>query len=130
MILGAEAVDVLYRFRGRDLTYHVKDCLFLVSQWEPWFFSPNGWLSLQESASEQALRYTERFSAEGRPFHSITYGMDPELNYRDPMHIFVVRNSVHVPPGDNPFWKSLFQFAQRRGGGNLDDLIYQWRNPV
>jgi len=44
MVLGAEAVDVIYRFRGSDLTYHLNDCLFLISQWEPDLVSPAGFL--------------------------------------------------------------------------------------
>ena len=59
-------------------------------------------------------------------FHLMTYGMHPELHCRDPMYIFVVRNSRLVPSGVHPFWKSLFQFAHTRGGGNLDDLMHQW----
>ena len=130
MILGAEAVDVIYHFRGRDLTYYINDCLFLASQWEPDIFSSNGYLQLKELASEKALDYVERCSGDDHTFHQITYGMHPELDYREPMHIFVVRNSVHVAPGVNPFWKGLFQFEQKRYAGNLDDLIEQWFKPI
>ena len=126
MILGAEAVDVIYRFRGRDINYHIEDCLFVVSQWEPHIFSLRGLLQLNGSASDEARHYLERNSAERSCFHNIIYKTDSEWKYRDPPHIFIVRNSRHNPPGDSPFWQSLFKFAQDRGGGNLDNIISRW----
>lgn len=127
MILGANAVDVIYRFRGRDLTYYVEDCLFLASQWEPDIFGPTGCLKLRNLASQQALNYVEHCTGDSHTFHLVSYATYTALDYLSPRHIFVVRNSVHVPSGVNPFWKALFQFAEERHGGNLDDLIKQWR---
>ena len=53
MILGAKAVDVIYRLRGSDLTYHIEDCLYLISKWEPEIFSQRGKINLEILASKK-----------------------------------------------------------------------------
>ena len=45
MILGAEAVDVLYRFQSSDLAYQNDDCLDLVFRLQPHLFDLHGMVS-------------------------------------------------------------------------------------
>ena len=119
MILGAEAVDVIYRFRGHDIFYNLEDCLFLVSAWEPELFSPRGVGHLKQLASDEARRYVDRTLPDQSSFH----GWHP---VNSSTNISIVRNSRHIPTGRSPFWVQLYNFAQNRGGGNLDTLMSQW----
>jgi len=121
MILGADAVDVIYRLRGRDLTYHLEDCLFVISRLEPDIFSHRGLLHLGNLATQEARTFIP-----GRgTWHSVTY--KPARPEMDPLVISITRNSRIVPKGQRSFWKSVFRFAREKGGGDMDSLIAEWR---
>lgn len=57
LVVGAGAVDVLYRFREESLERHLQDVLFLVSRWDPALFEASGRVRLHEKASAQARAY-------------------------------------------------------------------------
>ncbi len=129
MILGAEAVDVIYRFRGSDLTYHLNDCLFVISRWEPDIFSPRGLLQLEALASDEVRNYVENVQPEQHTWHQITYHKQPESKYSDPLFISITRNSRHDPLELHIAWRNKFNFAKSRGGGTLDEVMAEWYEP-
>lgn len=57
LVVGAGAVDVLYRFREEDLERHFYDALFLMSRWDPALFEAKSRVQLHEQASTQARAY-------------------------------------------------------------------------
>ena len=54
LLIGAGAVDALYRVRRADLAYHLHDVLWLWAQWEPALFSDRGRTNLATLVSSTA----------------------------------------------------------------------------
>jgi len=125
MILGAGEVDFIYRLRGRDLYYHMEDCLYVISKWIPSIFSQRGLINLTRLASEEARHWRNN---DVDDLALITYQND--YNTLDPFHIFVERRCREIPSGQNIFWKTLFDYAMKYGGGKLDKLIQQYRSEI
>ena len=123
MILGAGAVDVIYRLRGSDLTYHLEDCLFLASQWDPEIFSERGLINLERLASDEVRSYKLR-----KDDTMVMIEYRPQSEGIPPFYIFVERRSREIPHGQRAFWKHVFDWARKRGGGNLDQLIKEYRS--
>src|SRR5436190_14323827 len=47
IILGEKHVDVIYRFRGKDIWNNTADMLYFMSQCDPWLFSEAGRINLK-----------------------------------------------------------------------------------
>jgi hypothetical protein len=124
MILGAGAVDFIYRLRGSDLYYHTEDCLYVISKWNPSIFSQRGLINLTTLASEEARHWHD--STDDNTIARISYRDDS--NTLSPHRIHVERRCRENPKGQNIFWKNIFTYAIKHGGGNLDMLIQQYRN--
>ena len=122
MILGAKAVDVIYRLRGPDLYYHMEDCLFIVSQFEPGIFSKRGLTNLISLSSDEARDYDFKES-----IGPVMISYKNDQFGRDPLFILIERRSQHVPVNGKVFWRTLFEFASARNGGNLDTLIAEYQ---
>ena len=122
MILGSKAVDVIYRLRGSDLTYHIEDCLFVISKNDPEIFSPRGLINLEVLTSDETRRHELE---DGEETIMITYR---QTNNIAPLFIFIERRSREIPSGKRAFWKHLFEYAKKQGGGNLDELIARSQN--
>ncbi len=59
LLMGADAVDVLYRFRREDLTpERLDDVLHLVAKWDPALFGRQGRQRLRQNASSEARHAT------------------------------------------------------------------------
>jgi hypothetical protein len=116
MILGAEAVDTVYRLRGSDLYYHMPDCLFVLSKLEPWLFSDRGLANLERLASKEARAFD--YSDDPSVLLISYAGSSPE-----PQYILVERRSVMNREGTRQYWRSVFEYAQTEGGGDLDAMI-------
>lgn len=124
MILGAGAVDFIYRLRGPDLYYHTEDCLYIISKWNPSTFSHRGIINLTTLASKEARHWHD--CNYDNTIARISY-LD-ESNTLSPLKIRVERRCKKNPIGQKIFWKTLFAYATEHGGGNLDMLIQQYRN--
>ena len=119
MILGAGAVDVIYRLRGSDLTYHLEDCLLVVSKWEPEIFSQRGLVNLQTLATDEA-RYKLYRNDE---IAVVEYPRTAKGIHK----ISILCRSCEIPPGRaRVFWKGVFDYAREQGGGDLDELRRKW----
>jgi len=127
MILGAKAVDVIYRLRGSDLTYHIEDCLYLISKWEPEIFSQRGKINLEILASKETKSWPINKSDTSV---MITFYRQSRGN-NNPLYIFIERRLLEMPAGQRSFWKALFKYAEERGSGNLDKIIEQyWKEKI
>ena len=129
MILGSGRVTTIYRFRGSDLYYHLEDCLYAVSRFDPGLFSERGLINLTKLASHEVRSYSYA---------------DPEhiaIAYRDGLTrgasfpgIIIERRSRIIPPGQPSFWASRYRFAVNCKGGTLDSVIGEyastWRIPM
>ncbi len=118
MILGAGAVDTIYRLRGSDLTYYLEDCLFIVSQWEAEIFSERALINLKVLASDEARSHRIK---KCNSIAMITYRQ--QSNSITPFFVWIERRSHQIPPGKRVFWQRWFDYAKKHGGGDLDKII-------
>ena len=124
MILGAGAVDAIYRLRGSDLVYHLEDCLYIISKWNPSIFSQRGLINLTTLASDEA-RY--------RHFDDDVNALVPywkDSTGPEPIFIHVERRRRVVPDGKREFWQVEFDYATKCGGGHLDEIIQRFRKEM
>lgn len=116
MILGAEAVDTIYRLRGADLYYHMEDCLFVISKLDPWLFSDRGLANLDRLASDEA----RSFEYDHDPNILMIAYEGPSL---EPLFITIERRSSLNPEGKRLYWQTAYEYAKSEGGGDLDALL-------
>lgn len=118
LILGTQAVDVIYRLRGSDLFHHLEDCLFIASQCDPALFSERGRVNLERLASDEARAWLRRRAVGiGTPVASVMY---PNPNRVDGPIILIERHFRGCRLG---CVDSFFTFAQGQNGGSFDGLL-------
>lgn len=113
-------VDVIYRFRGSDITYYIEDLLYILSKLEPDLFSLRGKINLSTLSTQEAraLKYS---TEEER--HAITY------RSTDNGGSLLIENWRRDVPADRrAFWQTAYRHAVAVGGGKLDDVIASYRN--
>lgn len=116
-ILGVNFVDVIYRLRGSDITYHLDDVLYLIGQLETGLFSSRGTTNLRALASQEA-----RSQAPSK--ESDIY----RVRYAELENGFLQMEArrVAIPKGQRRFWQTAYQFAESIGGGNLDAVMERY----
>lgn len=120
MILGEGYIDTIYRLRGTDLVYHTEDCLFVISRLEPQIFSTQGRLDLEMLVSNPIKEKLD-FILDGGPIIRLDYPLEP--GRFDPLFIFIVKETRHIPAGKRAFWEVLYSYALKNRGLALDELI-------
>lgn len=124
MILGAACVDVIVRLRGQDIVHRMDDTLLVASRWDPQIYSERGTHHLNRLASSRA----RNFDPSDDPCAAVISYPDESKNPANPLHIRLLRRTGVNPPGVlRQFWQAAFRFAQSIGGGNLNDIIQQYR---
>jgi hypothetical protein len=121
MILGDNHADEIIRFRGCDLTYHLDDCMYLLSRIQPLLFSERQSGVIERLATERAKRFAE--SADWQAGALLAYGFIEKS--RAEYFISIMRRSregLTLGIG-REFWAVLYRFAAERGGGSLDALM-------
>ena len=119
LILGENHVDVIYRVRGSDITYHIEDILYLLSRLEPDLFSQRGKINLERLATQEAL----------------DVNCDPDesvymiLSYMDDNFASLIMEARRriVPNGKRSFLQNIYRYAVTQGGGKLDEVIARYR---
>jgi len=125
MILGTKTVNAIYRLRGSDVYYRIEDILYLVSKWNPELFSMRGLLNLETLASDEVKAAEMEVP---RSIAIVTYKTEYLAGLRnEPVHLRMERRHLQSPRGKRQFWEAAFRFASEIGGGNLDDVIAQYR---
>ncbi len=99
MILGSSKIDEIYRFKGADITYHIDDVLNFIMKDHPHLFSDRGISCLKQLSSDENRYYVD-------------------INR-------TLRNKEGVK---RQFWKGIFEYAEKIGGGDLDDVIAKWKS--
>ena|SRR5436190_12401087 len=120
LLLGTNATDTIYHFRGADLHYHVADLLYLLMRWEPHLFSDRGKTNLARLASAQVKQYGNTEPTGGT---IIGFPPQPEYGLRGITFIDVERRSRIIPPGRRQHWTWLYKCAQEYDQHTLDALI-------
>lgn len=119
MILGEHHVDVIYRLRGSDITYHLEDVLYLLSELEPSLFSSRGIINLGCLATHEAREQTKGHDIDNYLIHYQDEDIAGSLNVEARRRI--------VPAGQRRFWQSAYRHAASLGGGQLDAVIADFR---
>ncbi len=127
MILGSGQVDSIIRLRGQDIFHRVNDVLLVASRWHPRIFSERAFHNLTCLASNRALMY----DVSDDPFTAVISYPDESKVASSPLHIRLFRRMRVNPSGvRRQFWQCAFRFATSNGGGNLDEVIREYRNRV
>lgn len=58
-ILSEKHVDKIYRLSGEGIYYHLEDCIYIMSQWDPQLFSKKGFHAISRVCSEDVLQQLE-----------------------------------------------------------------------
>lgn len=128
MILSTGEVDAIFRFRGRDLNFHINDCLFVLSESEPDIFSSRGKINLNHLSSSEAkgAEYKSKYITErALMLHYIKF--DEGIGKEIETAIHVERRSKISEKGKVPFWEEYYLFAKNHGSGNLDEIIKAYK---
>jgi len=122
LILGNEVVDVLYRLRGSDLTYHIEDLLFLMSQADPDFFGDRGKQNLTRLASDEARAFAGDDLSPGR---IVPYRPRTDEPHRGIRYIYIRRWPQLVPPSRRALWWDWWRHARRyrQHCQNVDEMM-------
>jgi hypothetical protein len=126
MILGDGRADEIIRFRGCDLTYHLDDCLFLLSRMQPLLFCERQAGVIERLASDRVKRFAEG-ETDWQCGVILNYGFIEKSRAEDFIDI-----SRHTIEGQTTgvgreFWAVYHRFAVEHGGGPLDNVIERWR---
>jgi len=122
MILGTSNIDEIYRISGKEITYRIEDVFFALSKWSPWLFDDRQKYNLSRIASEEVTKRT--IQPEDTIF-SVNY-VDDESNQLN--QFWLEKRHKIIPKGKRQFWQSAFRYAENIGGGNLDEVMSQYRN--
>ncbi len=115
IILGEKHVDAIYRLRGYDITYHLDDILYIMSQLESNLFSFRGKLKLERLATDEARRSVYDIEEQ---YLRVDYENSHYLNY-----LFMQVRRGSTPKNQPRYWQKLYKYAVKRGGGKLDEII-------
>jgi hypothetical protein len=126
MILGDGQADEIIRFRGCDLTYHLDDCMFLLSKIQPLLFFGRHSDVVERLASDRARRFAVG-ETDWRCGALLNYGFIDKSRAED--FIDIRRRTVEglVTGVGREFWAVYYRFAIEHGGGPLDNMIERWR---
>lgn len=116
-ILALGSVQAIYRFRGKDLTYHMEDCLSVAAKCDPGLFSDRGIGNLELLTSESARHVLERQDLNTPPYS--TFIGYPEMRYE--YGILVERRTIN-----SPYFRTWLDYITAHGGGDLDTLMQAW----
>jgi len=122
MILGTGAIDLIYRFRGCDLIYHMNDCLYVVSRLDKSLFSQRGFVNLNRLASPAA----KAISSLDECTYSIPVVYPRSPYSADPLVAKVVRNVFSSSRCKRDPLREYYEYVLRQGGGDLDLLIAEY----
>jgi hypothetical protein len=118
MILGDNHADEIFRFRGCDLTYHLDDCMYLLSRMQPLLFSERQALVIERLASDRA-----KWIDSWQSGVLLCYGFIKKSRAEE--FISIIRRSREgLTRGvGREYWAVLHRFAVERGGGSLESLM-------
>jgi very-short-patch-repair endonuclease len=122
MILGAKAVDTIYRVRGSDIAHHIDDILFCLSRLEPGIASKRGEINLNALASYEVKELS--LNQDHDLYH--LYYKDEE---QEGALLLEIRRQ-RIPVGQRRFWQSAYRHAVSVGGGDLDEVIRGFRQCI
>ncbi|OFI66366.1 hypothetical protein [Vibrio cholerae] len=120
MILGSTDIEEIYRISGKEINYRIEDVFYTLSIWSPWLFNERQSYNLSRIATQEL---TLRAPLSTDTIYSVNYIEDNQMNC-----FYIEKRHKNIPEGKRQFWQSLFKFAQKSGGGHLDDIIASYRS--
>ncbi|MCK9524535.1 MAG: hypothetical protein M0R49_01215 [Limnochordia bacterium] len=117
ILLGEGHFDTAYHFRGCDLVYYPYDCVWLMSVLDRDLFTDRAHLQLGKLRSLTFEIKSEKAERD----ESFLFNIDPPS-----LFFWAFRRSInltHSNPRLRYHWKSLYEFACKYPGANLDDLV-------
>lgn len=116
MILGDNHLQAIYRLRGCDITYSIEDILYIMNELEPEYFNDRAKSNLSVLVSDKVQKIKFSTTEDHYFYHTLTDdGLMKAFDLR------VRRNDAEN--SERKFWISAYNFAQKLGGGSLDDVM-------
>jgi len=116
IILGEKHVDVIYRFKGKDVYHNTADMLYLMSQCDPWLFSERGKTNLNSLSCRERTVIDPNDEMQ---FVTVSHFDDFENEHF--RLATIVRRSVRSI--HRHYWQNLYQFALEKKPSNLGGMI-------
>ena len=116
---GEDHLDVIYRLRGRDITYYIEDILLLMAELEPSLFDSRATNNLKVIASQEIIETPKKHDRD-----------DYHIHYTNDIYtgaFYVETRRRIVPKGQHRFWQTAYRHAVSIGGGRLDSVITDYR---
>jgi hypothetical protein len=122
LMLGNSQVDCIYRFRGKDITTYINECIFSM------FLNDRKLFDSRYNQVSKSLVDIEIFNTHETQFRHLddclVYSIPTTNEYGEEtgMHhdIRIIRRHKNTT---SQYWQKLFEFSQKNIGKNIDDLI-------
>jgi hypothetical protein len=121
MILGSNSIDEIYRISGKEITYRIEDVFYALSLWSPWLFDDRQKYNLCRIATEEV---TKRDIKPEDTIFSVNY---VDIENEQLNQFYLEKRHKYIPTDRCQFWESAFNYALSLGGGNLDEVMAQYR---
>jgi len=122
MILEAGGVDIIYRFRGKDIFSFLEDCIYVVFENDPWLFSdryPHFFEKLVHRSTIEHFSVKKEYGSQGEDDIINVVFVDDNGKTNAGMFLHTIRRSNDF----DGHWRSLARFASPHGGKTLDEVI-------
>ena len=121
LILGTRQIDIIYRFRGKDLHTFLDDCIYLIYYYDKDLFNDRYPLIAHQLISDDLKRQVveKQFSNHERNcvYYKITNEDEEYLGW---MLLVMERRNKDYKYGH---WNVLFEIARKNPGQNLQQLM-------
>lgn len=119
ILLGDNHIDEIFRFKGKDVFYHIHKSIYMIFFLHPEFLSERGQLNLSNRLGFESKELIKK------AFDEITveYVTVPILIDEIQENHIELRWKRRI---EKLFWEKHYNFIKRKGGGDLDNLIREY----
>lgn len=120
LILGSGQVDIIYRFRGKDIYTFLDDCIYLIYHFDNELFNNRYPFLFPQLISNDLKEHLAKKSIEDCETTRLDYKAINIEGYQFGwMHLLMERRDKNR----NGHWKVLYDFARQNPRQNLNQLI-------
>lgn len=116
ILLGDNHIDEIFRFKGKDVFYHIHKSIFMIFFLHPNFLSERGKINLQNRLGGENRRLIEE-SFEEILIEYVTVPILVDGIKENQLELKWKRRE------ESAFWEKTYDYIKKKGGGNLDKLI-------
>jgi hypothetical protein len=111
----------VYRIRGSDITYRLKEVLLVMVFWSPQFFTDRAKHVLSRICDQHIVNNLPNCSDSS---YIASYYDEAEESLSQ---LRMERRHNYISDGQRQFWQSAYSHALSMGGGKLDDVMLSFK---